>query len=93
MAVPESIRKVERPRNTVVIDYGKDGPYRYAVRERNGVKYVAGGNPQPVNGKIIGHIRDGKYVPIKNTLGEKGPEALSYGAAALVKSLKSGKFS
>ena len=37
MAVPEEIRAVERPVNTIVEDRGKDGPFRYAVRERNGV--------------------------------------------------------
>ena len=38
MPVPEEIRAVERPVNTIVEDRGKDGPFRYAVRERNGVK-------------------------------------------------------
>lgn len=63
MAVPASIRAVERPSNTIVEDNGRDGPNRYAVRLRAGVKYVPGGNPQPRNGKVIGHIVDGKYVP------------------------------
>ena len=63
MAVPESIRKVARPVNTVVEDSGREGPNRYAVRERTGSKYVSGGNPQPHNGKVIGHIVDGVYVP------------------------------
>ena len=56
MAVPASIRAVERPSNTIVEDNGRDGPNRYAVRLRAGVKYVPGGNPQPRNGKVIGHI-------------------------------------
>ena len=38
MAVPKYIREVPRPVNTVVIDNGKDGPTRYAVRERKGVQ-------------------------------------------------------
>ncbi len=59
MAVPASIRAVERPSNTIVEDNGRDGPNRYAVRLRAGVKYVPGGNPQPRNGKVIGHIVDG----------------------------------
>ena len=33
MAVPESVRKVERPVNTIVEDSGRDTMYRYAVRE------------------------------------------------------------
>lgn len=32
MAVPEYIRQVQRPKNTVVDDNGRDGPKRYAVR-------------------------------------------------------------
>jgi len=43
MAIPEYIRKVPRPVNTVVVDNGKDGPNRYAVRERTGIKYIRDG--------------------------------------------------
>lgn len=45
MAVPEEIRKVQRPINTVVDDNGRNSPLRYAVRERASTKYVPGGNP------------------------------------------------
>ncbi len=64
MAVPADIRAVPRPKNTIVDDSGREGPKRYAVRERSSTKYVAGGNPQPHNGKVIGHIIDHEYVPI-----------------------------
>ena len=87
MAVPASIRKVPRPVNTVVIDNGKDGPNRYAVRERSGTKYVPGGNPQPRNGKVIGHIVDGKYIPNKTVTASTGADMLSYGSSAFVKSV------
>ena len=87
MAVPEEIRKVERPPNTVVIDNMRNGPHRYAVRERAGVKYVPGRNPQPVNGRIIGHIIDGRFVPVSEQTAETGPEMLSYGSSALVRSV------
>ena len=59
MAVPEYIRRVPRPVNTVVVDNGKDGPNRYAVRERAGAKYIRDRNPQSKNGKVIGHIFNG----------------------------------
>lgn len=62
MAVPEEIRMVGRPVNTIVEDRGKDGPFCYAVRERNGVRYVKGGNPMPRNGHVIGHIIDGRFL-------------------------------
>lgn len=42
MAVPEYIRKVQRPVNTIVDDNGRDGPNRYAVRVRASVRYVKG---------------------------------------------------
>ena len=87
MAVPESIRMVERPVNTIVNDNGRDGPFRYSVRERVGVKYVPGGNPQPTNGRVIGHIVEFKFVPIIEKIAASGPEMLSYGSAALVRSV------
>ena len=89
MAVSAEIRAVPRPKNTIVEDSGRDGPKRYAVRERAHTVYVAGGNPQPHNGKVIGHIIDMKYVP-KNDAANKAstePDMLSYGASALVKSV------
>ncbi len=92
MAVPAEIRAVPRPVNTIVDDNGHDGPKRYAVRQRSSSKYVAGGNPQPRNGKVIGHIIDYKYVPIDASETEASkastvPDMLSYGASALVKSV------
>jgi len=86
MKVPEDIRKVKRPVNTVVEYTGKDGIYKYPVRERSCVKYVKGGNPQPRNGKAIGHIIDYKYVPLKEKAKPVG-ECQSYGAAALIHSV------
>ena len=87
MAVPLIIRQVERPKNTVVDDNGRSGPNRYAVRERSSVKYVAGGNPQPRNGRVVGHIIDLRFVPVQEATAAQGPEMLSYGASALVKSV------
>ncbi|MDI9469524.1 MAG: transposase [Bacillota bacterium] len=87
MGVPEEIRKVPRPTNTVVLDNGGDGPKRYAVRERSSTKYVPGGNPQPRNGRVIGHIIDGVFVPVKEEPQAEELQMLSYGAAALVNSV------
>lgn len=89
MAVPADIRAVPRPVNTIVDDSGNNGPKRYAVRQRSSIKYVAGGNPQPRNGKVIGHIIDHKYVPVidKKYNTHTTPDILSYGASALVKSV------
>ena len=93
MAVPESIRKVPRPVNTIVADNGKDGPHRYPVRERTSVKYVSGGNPQPQNGKVVGHIVDGVYVPLVPYAVKAEADMLSYGACAFVKSVSQDLFS
>ena len=65
MAVPEKIRKVARPRNTIVMAYGKNKD-RYAVKERIGCKYDKG-RRLPITGATIGHIIDMKYVPIADT--------------------------
>lgn len=89
MAIPEYIRRVPRPINTVVVDNGKDGPNRYAVRERAGTKYIRNGNPQPKNGKVIGHIFNGAYIPLNGETATSGPDMLSYGAAAFAKSVSS----
>ncbi len=88
MGVPEEIRKVARPTNTVVIDNGGDGPKRWAVRARKSSgTYVPGKNPMPINGGIIGHIVNGVYVPLVEPLAEKGPEELQFGPAALFRSV------
>lgn len=89
MSVPAEIRAVPRPVNTIVDDSGHDGPKRYAVRQRASTKYVAGGNPQPRNGKVIGHIIDFKFVPLNNTPqpASDSPDMLSYGSSALVRSV------
>lgn len=85
MAVPEEIRNIKRPINTIVEDSGRDTKYRYSVRERGAISYTPGGNPMPSNGKVIGHIIDGVYVPkVAKTISE--PESFSYGATAFVHS-------
>ena len=86
MGVPEEIRRVARPRNTVVVLSGSKGAKRYAVRERLGFKYGASGNPQPINGRIIGHIVDGLYVPLHANVSAAEPDMLSYGASAFIRS-------
>ena len=87
MAVPDYIRKVPRPVNTIVEDNGRDGPNRFAVRERVCTRYIPGGNPQPRNGRVIGHIRDGKFVSKQDTVAASVPDMLSYGASAFVRSV------
>lgn len=83
MPVPQEIRQVPRPRNTVVIEYKtKTGPH-YAVVERKGVVYRPGHNPSPRNGKVIGHIIDGKFVKKTSRAIVEKPRLLAYGAAAL----------
>lgn len=87
MGVPTEIRQVKRPRNTVVVDRGENHFLRYAVRERAGTVCKPGHNPQPRNGRTIGHIINGTYVPVGPTrMTKKSPEWLSYGFSALVES-------
>ena len=62
MPIPQDILSVPRPKNSVVIAYGKDKSL-YAVRQRIGCRND-NGRHLPVNGPTIGHIIDGVYVPI-----------------------------
>ena len=62
MPIPQNILSVARPKNTVVIAYGKDKNL-YAVRQRIGCRNDSGRH-LPINGPTIGHIIDGVYVPI-----------------------------
>lgn len=66
MPIPNHILSVKRPTNTVVICYGKNKD-RYAVRQRVGCKYVDGRH-LPQNGPTIGHIVDGKYIPLEEPI-------------------------
>ena len=54
--VPESIRKIPRPVNTIV--QATKNPNVYMVIKRIGCKNV-GGRRVPVNGPVVGHIVDG----------------------------------
>lgn len=65
MGVPEELRKVKRPPNTICKMIGD----KCAVIERIGCKRVNGKNI-PINGKVVGHIIGGVYV-------EKESEGLS----------------
>lgn len=89
MPVPAEIRAVPRPRNTIVVDRGGDGPKRYAVRARAGAKYGPHGKTLPINGQVIGHIIQGAFVPItpEKKLASTGPQELSFGAAAFAHSV------
>lgn len=66
MAVPEDIRKIERPKNTVIYSYGKNKD-KYIVKQRIGCKYK-NGRRIPVNGSTVGHIINGKYIPISENM-------------------------
>ena len=61
MAIPKEIREIPRPKNTIVVSYGKDKTL-YGVRIRIGCKRDGKRNI-PVTGPTIGHIRDGRYIP------------------------------
>ena len=79
MATPKDILAVKRPKNTVVVTYGKDRNF-YAVRQRVGCRRVGGRN-LPVTGPTIGHIVDGKYV----ALADEKPKVASVGSTVDLK--------
>lgn len=59
MKVPEEIRNVKRPKNTIVFVYGKNQNL-YGVKERRFVE--VNGRVVQRDGKMIGRIIDGQYV-------------------------------
>lgn len=65
MPIPKEVLAVTRPKNTVVIAYGKEKNL-YAVRQRIGCRNN-NGRHLPVNGPTIGHIIDLQYVPLDDT--------------------------
>jgi len=69
MRVPPEILAVERPKNTVVCVYGKNND-KYSVRCRTGCKYDHG-RRLPINGRVIGHIINGVYVPKEDSSDKK----------------------
>jgi hypothetical protein len=86
MSVPEDVRRVSRPDHTVVCDSGHDGPEQYMVRQREpGTR---------INGKVIGHIYNGRFVPLKNKrlLPTDTPEFAVYGSAAVANSVSQDLF-
>lgn len=90
MPVPEEIRAVERPVNTVIHAYGKNHD-RYAVIQRIGCRRKNQSN-QPVDGKVIGHIINMKYIPVDPRPSQKDlpPTLLTWGNVVLCDHLFSG---
>lgn len=64
LSVPEDIRKIERPRGTVVCD-GRDGIYPVREKLSGGYWVDEDGKPHRPsrNGRVVGHIINGGYVP------------------------------
>lgn len=86
MAIPEEIRKVERPKNTIVRENKNGGRFRYMVIERIGCKRKDGKNI-PINGKTIGHIIDGVYVEGRRRLTQRTITLKDWGEYALFSKL------
>lgn len=86
MPVPEHIRRVPRPVNTIVSDNGGFSALRFCVRERKGSRTNANGKSMPVNGRVIGHIINDVFVPLNEPL-QRQPQFLSFGSAALANSV------
>lgn len=82
MAVPEEIRKVERPRNTIVVKRG-NGPRMYAVVERVGCRRVGNRNV-PVNGRTVGYIMQGMFVAYSDSVSQRKIELKDYADVVLI---------
>lgn len=88
VAIPENVRSIERPKNTVVVDHGS-GLLRYAVIQRVGCRHdKESGRNLPVNGATIGHIIGNRYVPLSNEdVQETQTNDKDYGLVALTDKL------
>ena len=64
MPIPKEVLAVARPKNTVVIAYGKDKNL-YSVHQRIGCRND-NGRHLSINGPTIGHVVDLKYIPIND---------------------------
>lgn len=84
--VPEEIRKVPRPINTIVVDTNRNSIKRFAVKSRKGIIYKKGKNPCPINGEVVGYIINGVYVPKQEELSSEA-DYKSFGGAQFVWSL------
>ena len=87
MSVPEDIRAVPRPTNSVVFNSGSNGPKQYSVRMHNGYKHVEGKPSQPTFGPVIGYIINHQFVQCVQPTKLDMPEIASYGSSALVYSV------
>jgi hypothetical protein len=85
MAIPEAIRKIERPRNTIVVKRG-NGPRMYAVVERVGCRRVGDRNV-PVNGCTIGYIIQGAFVACSDSVSRRKTELKDYADVVLIDSV------
>ena len=85
MPVPEEIRSVPRPKNTIVKLSANN---KYIVIERIGCKRINGKNI-PINGKTIGYIIDGKYVPKQKQISVDDVEIKTYAPTVLINQLNS----
>jgi hypothetical protein len=85
MAIPDAVRQVERPRNTIVVKRG-NGPLMYAVVERIGCRHVGGSNI-PVNGYTVGHIVQGSFVPCGDSVSQRRTELKDYADVVLIHSV------
>ena len=70
MAIPEEIKRVVRPKNTIIKENKNGGKYRYMVVQRIGCKRVNGKNV-PINGSVIGHIIGNAYVEGRRSVTER----------------------
>ncbi len=84
MSVPEDIRAVPRPTNSVVFNSGSNGPKQYYVRMHNGYKHVEGKPSQPTFGPVIGYIINHQFVQTVQPTKLEVPEIASYGSSALM---------
>lgn len=87
--VPEEIKKVPRPPNTIVINSGVTSERQYKVRQKLGYKKGSNGKFNPTYGPVIGYIVDGMFKLRSTELAADGHDFKVYGSPALMHKLSS----
>lgn len=84
MKVPEEIRSVPRPPNTIVYAFGRD-PVKYNVKQRLWVE--VDGRKVQRDGPTVGAIIDGKFSPTKQRISYSEADFRSWARSQLVVNL------
>ena len=83
MAIPQIVKCVDRPSNTIIVDTGVESSHRFAVRKILSPE-ERGAHQNTKYGPIVGYIANGTYIPKDSTAISTLPPMLSFGGSVLL---------